>query len=148
VKVAAVYWSVGMAKFELDNYEGALSSLGDFVRIQDAHKTKNVDYVIALQVMGDLYKYFDSRDEASTAWSTAFKVYSSSKDMISRYPELGPMLERRLVTATEESEAQQASPESFFKSIVSHLSVEVNKNDKLDRDPIEDEFQRTVFLYA
>jgi hypothetical protein len=103
VKVAPVYWGVGIAKFELDNYEEAMTSLGDFVKFQDANKTKNVDYVIALQVMGDSHKYFDNGDEASTAWSTAFKVYSSSKDMVLKYPDLGPMLERRLVTATEES---------------------------------------------
>jgi hypothetical protein len=146
VKVAPVYWGVGMAKFELDNYEDAMTSLGDFVKIQDANKTKNVDYVIALQVMGDLHKYFDNGDEASTAWSTAFKVYSTSKDMVSKYPDLGPMLERRLVTATEDS--VPVPQENFFISLVVHLSEEVSKNDKLNRDPVEDEFHRTIYFEA
>ena len=110
IKVAVVLWSIGMAKYELDNYDEALKYLGDFVKIQDAKNVRNVDYVLALQVIGDIHKFLDNCESASSAWSAAFHSYSSSKDMVSRYPDLGPMLERRLVTCGEDSEAPPPPP--------------------------------------
>lgn len=147
-KVAVVTWSVGMAKYELDNYDEAMKYLRDFVKIQDAKKIRNVDYVIALQVIGDIHQFLDNRDSASSAWSAAFHTYSSSKDLVSSYPVLGPMLERRLTSCGEDEEAEPSSPDTIFQTItaglVGQLSEEVNK--KLDRDPAEATFQRAIFL--
>jgi hypothetical protein len=68
--------------------------------------------------------------------------------MVLKYPDLGPMLERRLVTATEEStEESMGVPQgNFFVSLFVHLSEEVSKLDRLSRDPVEDEFRRTVYF--
>lgn len=95
MKLASLYWSIGMAKFESENFEDAMIYLGDFVKTQDAKKVRNVEYFVALQCIGDMHQHFDNGDSARTTWSASFRAYSSSKDMVSRYPELGPMIDRR-----------------------------------------------------
>lgn len=54
MKLASLYWSIGMAKFESENFEDAMKYLGDFVKTQDAKKVRNVEYVVALQCIGDM----------------------------------------------------------------------------------------------
>lgn len=148
-KVATAYWSVGMAKFELDRYEEAKAALDSFIKIQDTNKIKNVDYVIALQVLGDIHSFYDEDDAASSSWSTAFSVYNSSKDMVARYPELGQMVECRLLASKRHS-APPMPESSFFQSIsvhlVNHLSEEVKQKAKMERDPAERQFHRAIFL--
>jgi len=139
-----------MAKFETDNYDEAMKFLGDFVKLQDAKKNRNIDYVIALQVIGDIHQFLENNDSASSAWSAAFHTYSSSKDMVSRYPDLGSMLERRMNSCGEENAAPSSQPETmlqtFTANLVGQLSEEVTKKDKIDRDPAEAALQRGIFL--
>ena len=147
--MAVVDWSLGLAKFELDNYEDAMSHLGDFVKMQDSTKTKNVQYVIALQIIGDVHQFFENDNAARSAWTAAFHVYSSSKDIVTKYPDLGTMLERRMLTSSEESE-EPASQDGLFQRIsadlVSRLSDEVNSNRKMVNDPAEAEIRKSIFM--
>lgn len=150
MKVAVVFWCLGMTKYDEENYEEAMKYLGDFVKIQDAKKIRDVEYVIALQVIDDIHQFLGSDDSASSAWSSAFHTYSSSKDMVSRYPTLGPMLERRVASGGEASEAPSSEPETMLQtitaSLVGQLSEDVNKQQKLERDPAEAMLQRAIYL--
>lgn len=134
----------------MDDYEEALKNLSDFVKIQDTNKKRNADYVIALQVIGDIHQFLENSESARSAWSAAFHTYSSSKEMVSRYPELGPMLERRITACGEEAESQPSQAETmlqtFTANLVGQLSEEVTKRDKMERDPAEGAFQRAIFL--
>ena len=151
MRLATLYWSIGMAKFESENFEDAMKYLEDFVKMQDAKKIRNVEYVVALQCIGDMHQHFDNGDSARTAWSNSFRTYSSSKEMVSRYPELGPMLDRRQVSGGEENEVPPSEPETIganmLQMLVGQLSEEVNnRKENLDRDPAELAFYRSIFL--
>lgn len=143
-------WCIGMAKFEVEQYAEALKHLSDFVKIQDVKKIRNVDYVLALQFIGDIHQFLDHKESASSAWSAAFHAYSRSKPIVSMYPDLGPMLERRLASCGEDTESPPSPREtmlqSFTANLVGQLSEEVNQKDKMDRDPAEVAFQRAIFL--
>lgn len=150
-KVAVASWNLGVIKYEMDEYEEAMKYLGEFVKIQDAKKVRNtIEYVVALQVTGDIHHFLDDSGSASSMWSAAFNTYSSSKEMVSRYPDLGPMLERRVSTSGEDGDAPSSQPESMLQTItanlVGQLSDEVSKKDKVERDPREIALVRTIFL--
>lgn len=150
LRLATVFWCLGMIKYETNSFKDAMKHLGDFVKIQDAKKIRNIEYVIALTCIGDIHQHLESTDSSSSAWSAAFHTYSSSKDLVSRYPELGPMLERRQESGGGENEAPPSQPETMLQtitaSLVGQLSEEVNEKQSLDRDPAEAAFYRAIFL--
>lgn len=139
-----------MAKYELNKYEEAMNDLGDFVKVQDAKKTRNIEYAVALQVIGDIHQFLGNSDSASSAWSAAFHAYSKSKDMVISYPELGRMLERRVTSCGEDGETPPSPPETMLQtitaSLVGQLSEEVTKKDTIEFDPTEVAFHRAIFL--
>ena len=110
LKTAAAYRSLGFIHFEIANYDEALDNLEHFIHIKEAKKVKNtVEYILGLQLAGDIYKYFMKTDDASSAYSAAFHTYSHNRDLKKRYPQFGPVLEKRLVKEEQEEPEEEAA---------------------------------------
>jgi hypothetical protein len=57
------------------------------------------------------------------------------------------MIDRRQVSCGEENEELPPEPETMLQMLVGQLSEEVNnRKEKLDRDPAEMAFYRSIFL--
>ena len=151
-KTGAAYRSLGLLHFEMKNYDEALDSLSNFIKIQDSNKEKNsVDYILALLLIGDIYHYNCRMDEASSAFASANHALSYSKEVPKKYPVFRDILERRLSEhRIKPGPAAPAAPTGLFARITGEfgrLSDEVNsKGDGIQSSPDEVELIKSILF--
>ena len=140
------YRSMGMLKFQQGEYDSAAKFLTDFLRIQDANKAKkSIEYILSLQVLGDIHRYHHNVDDANSAYSSAYHAFS--KEMAAKYPALGPILEGRLATC-DDGEVPQ-SPVGLFSRITGEfgrLNEEVKNKGKIRITVEEEKLYKSIFL--
>lgn len=134
--------------FEFNNYDGSLDNLESFVKIQEANKAKNaVDFVLAYQLIGDIYRHFSKFDQANTAYTAAFSAFNHSKEVSTRYPGFGPILQARV---EEEVAAPPVSAGGLFARItgeLGRLSDEVKTGGpSMQCDPEEVELRNSILF--
>lgn len=118
--------NLGFLQFQNKIYDEALENLENFVKIQEATQAKkSANFVLALQFIGDIHKYQNSFDKASTALKTANKIYWNDKDLSREYPLLGDMLDRRL---SEENNESNLAPPSLFHRISEEITRFTDEN--------------------
>jgi tetratricopeptide (TPR) repeat protein len=120
IKTGAAFRSLGLLQYEAKNYDEALEYLGTFIKIQDSNKVKNTaDYVLALQLIGDINRYNGRNDEASSAFASANHAFSHSKEVAKKYSGFQQILERRL---SEENDSNiPPPPTGLFARITGEL---------------------------
>lgn len=81
-------------------YTEARIYLEDFVRVSEAHRcTTNLEYVLALQILGETYNAESRGEEAKRYWEKAKFVIAESTISGDMVPELLEMLSHRLEKA-------------------------------------------------
>jgi tetratricopeptide (TPR) repeat protein len=120
VKVGAALRSLGLLQFDSQKYDEAIEYLEAFVKIQEANKTKKqADYILALQLIGDIHRHNSNSDAASSAFATANNVFSSSKEVAKKYPGFAAILQRRI--ASVENDMAPPPPSGLFARITGEL---------------------------
>lgn len=149
IKTGAAFRSLGLLQYEAKNYDEALEYLGTFVKIQDSNKVKNTaDYVLALQLIGDINRHNGRNDEASSAFASANHAFSYSKEVAKKYPGFRQILERRL--AEENNPSVPAAPTGLFARItgeLGRLGEEVKASaGGIKNEPDEVELRNSIIL--
>jgi tetratricopeptide (TPR) repeat protein len=140
--------SIGMLKFQLGEYPAAEKYLTDYIRIQDANKAKNsIEYVLALEMMGDMHRHKHDVDDANSAYSAAYTIFSTSKELNNKYPALSNFLESRLATGEDgEGTAQPAGIFSRITGEFGRLNEEVKNKGKIRISEEEEAFMRKILF--
>jgi hypothetical protein len=137
-----------MLKFQLGEYPAAEKYLTDYIRIQDVNKAKNsIDYVLAMEMMGDMHRHKHDVDHANSAYSAAYTIFSSSKELTTKYPELSNFLESRL--ATGDDGEVPAAPAGLFSRITGEfgrLNEEVKNKGKIRISEEEEAFLKKILF--
>jgi tetratricopeptide (TPR) repeat protein len=100
MKTANASRSLGLAKYLLNEGDDAMAYLHEFVRVcemnGEKYKTRIDYFVLAVMLLGDIYKAKEDMEEASIAWSVAKEICQEDKRVGVEVPALADMVDRRL----------------------------------------------------
>jgi len=141
--------SIGMLRYQLGEYDAALKSLTDYIRIQDANKDRNsIDYILALLTVGDLHRFYLKKyDDASLYYLSAKQILSDNNEISFKYPTLSNILSGRLDIG-DDGEGS-ATPGGLFSRITGEfgrLNEEVKTNGKIRVNEEEAKFFKSIIL--
>ena len=109
--------SMGIVKYMLKSYAEARIYLSDFIRVMDVVKNvETIDYIIALQVLGELHEAEGRVDDARKSWTLAQAILQRSSNSSKKLPELEELISLRLESA------KKAPKEKGFFSRITELT--------------------------
>jgi len=119
-KTGTVCRNLAFLHFENKSYDEALEKFETFIEIHNLHKGKKAaDYILSLQLVGDIHRHKSRFGEASNFFVHANNAYSYNKEVAKKYPTFGAILERRL---SEEKNKDPLAPANLFKRISGELA--------------------------
>jgi tetratricopeptide (TPR) repeat protein len=101
IKTGNASRSLGLAKYLLNKGDEAMAHLNEFIRVCEMNGEKyitRIDYfVLAVMLLGDIYKAKADTEQANKVWSVARDICQKVKRIASEVPALAHMIDRRLV---------------------------------------------------
>jgi tetratricopeptide (TPR) repeat protein len=91
--------SLGIVKYLLNKGGESMAHLNEFVRVcelKGGSNNNSRDYVLAVMLLGDIYKTRGRLDQAKNVWSVAREVCDDNKHIGSEVPAMEAMIDRRL----------------------------------------------------
>lgn len=76
--------------------------MDEFLRIAESSKeAESIEYILVLQIRGDIHESKKNFNEARSAWSSAQKAFLKNAGFVKRHPELDQAFTKRLSTERE-----------------------------------------------
>jgi RNase P subunit RPR2 len=89
--------SMGIVKYMLKSFAEARIYLSDFVRVMDTeHNVDEIDYVIALGLLGEVHNAEGRGDAAKKLWTKAKSALDKNPTVSEKIPELRELISHRL----------------------------------------------------
>lgn len=89
-------------------------------------ETETMEYVLTLEILGDIHNIKGHKDDASKAWGTALEMFSANELFIAQQPGLGQSLSNRLSSNSEES--KRGYFQTLADEVMGGLSEEVENS--------------------
>jgi tetratricopeptide (TPR) repeat protein len=134
---------MGIVKYLMKRFAEARIYLSDFIRVMDAAKTvDSVDYVIALELLGELHRAESRYEDAKKLWRKAKSILEQNPSIGEKIPELEELISTRLETA-------QAAP-TETKSLFSRFTELARfEDEQVSREvPIEERIDELLQSYV
>jgi hypothetical protein len=133
---------MGIVKYLLKSFAEARIYLSDFVRVMDTERTvDDIDYVIALQLLGEVHNAEGRRGDAKQLWSRAQSILRKNPSVSQKIPELEELLSNRL----EAAQSAREEKKTLFSRFTELARFE---DEQLSREvPIEERIQMVFRTY-
>jgi tetratricopeptide (TPR) repeat protein len=134
---------MGIVKYLMKSFAEARIYLSDFIRVMDAAKTADsADYVIALELLGELHRVESRYEDAKKLWRKAKSILEQNPSISEKIPELKELISKRLETA-------QAAP-TESKSLFSRFTELARfEDEQVSREvPIEERIDELLLSYV
>lgn len=130
--------SLGIAKYLSKSSAEARIYLEDFVRVMDARQdAKDVNYVLALQLLGEINFVECRTADAKRYWTKARSTLDDFPAISQSNPELGEMIKHRM----DKAETQTQETKSFFSRFTELARFEDEVSAEL---PVEERLEQVI----